>query len=318
MVDAAEVRPSEIGRAREHAQGLNVACVEDVEADAVLIRRALTNSPLMRLNNFFRVTDLRSLRRLFSDHPVDVVVLDLGLPDSTGIETIGRAREIVAATPLVVLTGDEHRGVESIANGADDFLAKDDMGGGQLARTLAHSVERRRLVAHVTRMENERELERIGTVSTPFADLERHSASAHSGLDAVFLEQARETFTSAVNARSNPDEQDSVESMRLIWALSTQLADRVVGPEDVVRLLAGAVEAEVSRLSSDQIRPFVRECRLALIELLGHLLGHYRPHVPVDGPRAAGHEARSPWFESDEPGVVVEFQSNHQGDDQVS
>lgn len=264
---------------------LNVACVEDVEADAVLIRRELTRSPLMRLENFFRVIDLRSLRRLFSDHPVDVVVLDLGLPDSKGVETIGKAREIVGATPLVVLTGEDHRGVESIALGADDFLAKDDMGGGQLARTLTHAVERRRLVARLTRVENERELERLGAVSIPFGGANDES-SAHRldpGLDDEFLAHAQHAFAAAVSARWLPDGEADLDSMHSIYALSVELADRVVGPEEVVQMLAGAVEAEVDRLSSDQIRPFVRECRLALIELLGHLLRHYRPYVPVDG-----------------------------------
>lgn len=276
--------------------GLNVACVEDVEADAVLIRRALDSSHLMSVENFLRVTDLRSLEQLFQDHPVDVVLLDLGLPDSSGIETIDRARTIVGATPLIVLTGDRFRGVESIANGADDFLSKDEIGGGHLARILAHAVERQRLVTRIARVENERELARIGSVGVPFS--EARDAGAASTVDPSFIDHCQRAFTSVVYERLDA-EGDTDEQVQVLYALGRQLATRIAGPEDVVQVLTATVEGERGKLGVDQFGPFVRECRLALIELMGHLLGQYRPFVPlairdeievIDGPVGNGAE----------------------------
>lgn len=248
----------------------DVACVEDFDGDAWLIRRALTDSPHMSLRNFLRATDLDSLRRLVLDHPFDVVLLDLGLPDSFGLETIETARSIVGSTPLVVLTGDERLGVESIAAGADDFVAKADIDNGHLARVLAHSVERHRLVIRVAQIESEHELDRIGALVIPRRE-PRASRDGRSGR-AGFLQHCRETFGEVVlhRVRGAQDRQGAT-----LEALSEQLAADIIGPNEVVALLTGAVEDHAVDIAESDFAAFVREGRLALIEVMGHLIGAY-------------------------------------------
>lgn len=266
---------------------LDVACVEDHEPDAILIRRALDGSAHMEVGEFYRALDLRSLERLQAERSMDVLLLDLGLPDSAGLATIARARAIVQSTPLVVLTGDDARGVEAIAAGADDFVSKDDIGNGHLARTLAHVTERHRLQIRLAQSESERELERIGTVNSPNSPV----ASALVGnqrladSDPGFARHCEETFARVVFDRliSNPTGVE-VDHNRVIQSLSRQMAARNAGPEDVVAVLTGAVESKRGQLRPAQFGPFVRECRLALIELMGHLLAHYRAHAPLRSP----------------------------------
>ncbi len=263
---------------------LDVACVEDHEPDAILIRSALDASVHMQVGEFFRALDLRSLERLNAEQTFDVLLLDLGLPDSVGLSTIARARAIVQATPFVVLTGDEARGLEAIAAGADDFVGKDDIGNGHLARTLAHVVERHRLQVRLAQSESERELERIGAVNGPGAPIASALVGSQRLLDADpgFARHCEETFARVVFDRliANPVGAE-VDHNRVIQTLSRQMAARNAGPDDVVAVLTGAVESKRGQLRPAQFGPFVRECRLALIELMGHLLAHYRAHVPL-------------------------------------
>lgn len=264
--------------------GLTICCVEDHEPDAVLIRAALEHSPHASIDRFIRAIDLKSLDQIHNEQQVDVVLLDLGLPDSAGLSTIARARAIVQATPLVVLTGDDRRGLESISAGADDFVAKDHIGDGHLARTLSHAVERHRLNVRVSQMESERELVRIGEVGLPTMPVAQALVGNQrlTQTDPGFAQHCVETFTKIVADRltSNAIEAASPDQ-RLLRSLSRQMASRNAGPEDVVVVLTAAVDNRRGQLRPSQFGPFVRECRLALIELMGHLMALYRAQLPL-------------------------------------
>jgi two-component system sensor histidine kinase UhpB len=77
---------------------------------------------------------------------IDVVILDLGLPDSWGLETFTRAYEEQPGIPFVVLTGlgDEDLGIAAVRQGAQDYLVKGMVDGHLLSRSILYAVERRR------------------------------------------------------------------------------------------------------------------------------------------------------------------------------
>src|SRR5207253_7121818 len=77
---------------------------------------------------------------------VDVVLLDLGLPDSQGIDTFVRARRGAPNEPIVVISGldDERLALEAVRSGAQDYLVKGRIEGQLLARVLQYAIERRR------------------------------------------------------------------------------------------------------------------------------------------------------------------------------
>lgn len=79
---------------------------------------------------------------------LDVVLLDLGLPDSAGLETLARLREVDTRVPVVVLTGsrEEALGVRALELGAQEHLVKSELGCPRaLLRSLRHAIERSRL-----------------------------------------------------------------------------------------------------------------------------------------------------------------------------
>jgi signal transduction histidine kinase len=77
-----------------------------------------------------------------------VVFVDLGLPDSKGLETVQRAVAVFRDVPVVVLTGleDEQVGLDSLRAGAQDYLVKGQISSGAIARALRYAIERHRIL----------------------------------------------------------------------------------------------------------------------------------------------------------------------------
>lgn len=118
--------------------------VEDDPGDALLVQELLSDAaPQMEV---LRVGTLREAEEtLPGGH--DCVLLDLGLPDALGMEGVQRVRRAAPDAAIVVLTGlaDEHRGIEALSSGAQDYLAKAGVDGAMLARAIRYAIERRRL-----------------------------------------------------------------------------------------------------------------------------------------------------------------------------
>lgn len=121
-----------------------ILLIEDNPGDARLICELLSENTLCDFNVVVvdRVTD-------GCDHitknPVDLVLLDLSLPDSHGIETLNRVRAVAPAMPVVVLTGldDEVIGLKAISQGAQDYLVKGTVDHRTLARAITYAIERK-------------------------------------------------------------------------------------------------------------------------------------------------------------------------------
>lgn len=94
----------------------------------------------------------------------DVVLLDLGLPDSRGMETLETVSERTESFPIVVLTGlqDQQYGVEALERGAHEYLVKGEITSDLLVRSLYHALERAqfeaRLAAQHDRLETMNQL----------------------------------------------------------------------------------------------------------------------------------------------------------------
>jgi serine phosphatase RsbU (regulator of sigma subunit) len=120
-----------------------ILLVEDDEGDALLVREALERAaPDLRLE---RVGTLAGALEQLPD-AIACVLLDLGLPDTTGLDGLRRLREHAPEAAVVVLTGqsDERLGIEALGAGAQDYLVKGQVEPPILARAISYAVERRR------------------------------------------------------------------------------------------------------------------------------------------------------------------------------
>ena len=98
---------------------------------------------------------------------VDVVLADLHLPDSAGMDTVTRLLEHTRDLPIVVLTGvdDDKIGTEAVRRGAQDYLVKQEVRGGILGRVLRYAIERKAVEA--------REARRAADLEAAYGELER-------------------------------------------------------------------------------------------------------------------------------------------------
>jgi putative two-component system response regulator len=124
---------------------LHILIVEDNQADLDLIRETLPDTGLVsfRIESVSRLSD--ALARL-SNEGVDLVLLDLGLPDSQGLETFHKLSEATPHLPVIILTGndDQEAAVAAVRNGAQDYLVKGQIGGSLLTRAVRYAMERKR------------------------------------------------------------------------------------------------------------------------------------------------------------------------------
>ena len=88
---------------------------------------------------------------------IDVILLDLSLPDSHGFDTFTTVHNQVPAIPVVVLSGlsDEELALKAVGEGAQDYLVKGQVDSNVLARSMRYAVERRRLQDEVERTQQQ-------------------------------------------------------------------------------------------------------------------------------------------------------------------
>jgi CheY-like chemotaxis protein len=124
-----------------------VFLVEDNEADECLVTGMLRDfggGQFILCGVFARLAEaIEALENLGN---VDVVLLDLSLPDSQGQETFLRLMQAVPDQPVIVLSGqgDEAFAIETVRLGAQDYLTKSDLTGRLLVRSIRYSMERKR------------------------------------------------------------------------------------------------------------------------------------------------------------------------------
>ncbi|WP_410171878.1 PP2C family protein-serine/threonine phosphatase [Amycolatopsis heterodermiae] len=124
---------------------LSVLLVEDDDGDALLVEEMLADVPVEAERiTLLRVATLAAALPLAGG--VDCVLLDLQLPDASGLTALKTLRHHSPASAIVVLTGqnDTAAGMAAVAAGAQDYLGKDQVDGPLLMRAMRYAWERRR------------------------------------------------------------------------------------------------------------------------------------------------------------------------------
>ncbi|MEW6660040.1 MAG: response regulator [Thermodesulfobacteriota bacterium] len=130
---------------------ITLLLVDDNAEDVFFTRRMLEKSAgrfHFQIDHCPNLTD--ALDYLAGPKP-DVVLLDLGLPESFGLETLERVLEAAPNLPIVVLTGlaDEELGIKAVQRGAQDYLLKGQVHMDLLVRSLRYAIERKQMVTEL-------------------------------------------------------------------------------------------------------------------------------------------------------------------------
>jgi signal transduction histidine kinase len=162
------------------AKALQILLVEDNAGDARLIREMFSSER----PDGFQLTHLLCLRDAeihLANGGVDIVLLDMGLPDEHGLDTVRRTHAAAPDIPMIVLTGldDETLASEAMKEGAQDYLIKGQIENRALPRALRYAIERHR-------MQTEADLARIHQLQFKDEFLSHVSHELRSPLTAIY------------------------------------------------------------------------------------------------------------------------------------
>ncbi len=140
---------------------VSILLIEDNPADSELVRIFLKGIYVGKANQV-TADSLEKGLKLIESTTFDVVILDLSLPDSWGLDTFSKLHVKIPDIPIIVLTGieDEKIGIDAVKMGAQDFLLKGKIKGSDLQRSINYSIERHKLLQALAEKTNALYLEK--------------------------------------------------------------------------------------------------------------------------------------------------------------
>lgn len=130
----------------ENTTVLSVLIVEDNPGDLFLLQETLRLTKLP-FKQIYKAASVAEAIANLNEHEIDLVLLDLSLPDSSGFNSYLQISEHASAVPIIVLTGlsDTELALETMAEGAQDYLVKGEYDERLLAKSIQYSIERNRI-----------------------------------------------------------------------------------------------------------------------------------------------------------------------------
>lgn len=127
-----------------------ILLVEDNSGDAYLLKEALHTTKNLKFE-LSQADNLSETLRILSKQEIDIVLLDLSLPDSSGFSTFSHVYSHATQIPIIVLTGsdDDELAARTMQNGAQDYLIKGTFSEDLLARSIRYSIERHNLLVEM-------------------------------------------------------------------------------------------------------------------------------------------------------------------------
>ena len=146
----------------------------DVHLIKGLLRQPASTSEDSLIIQIDHVDRLENARTYLQTHPVDLILLDLTLPDGTGLDSFLSLKATNPSIPIVLLSGgsDQNVAIEAMQQGAQDYLSKNDLTAKLLLKSILHAFERHRLLLEIR--ERAAELERQNLALDNFAHTVAH------------------------------------------------------------------------------------------------------------------------------------------------
>ncbi|MEJ2038371.1 MAG: response regulator [Desulfosarcinaceae bacterium] len=137
-----------------NATEFDILLVEDNPGDRDLILAYLEETE--KACRIESAGSLHEASQSLGEHHFNIALLDLGLPDSLGLNTLRQFKSLAPEIPTIVLTGlsDEKVGIEAIRTGAQDYLVKGHVNSNLLLRSLRYAIERHNLEGHYKELFN--------------------------------------------------------------------------------------------------------------------------------------------------------------------
>ena len=235
-----------------------ILLIEDDSDDTLLLQEMF--SPRRGIAGFDIVCESRlekGLKRLAEDK-IDLVLLDLSLPDSTGFETFSRVRNQTPAVPVIVLTGldDEELAARAVREGAQDYLVKSQFTHHLLRRAILYAIERTRADEALRRSEDHllqaQKMEAVGRLAGGGAHDFNNMLSVILGFSDLALKKLEETnplHRYLVEIRKAGQRAAALTQRLLTFSRSRMVQPRVID----LNVVVADLEKMLTRLLSENI-----------------------------------------------------------------
>ncbi|MEJ2696693.1 MAG: response regulator [Candidatus Sulfobium sp.] len=136
----------------DNKRHIKALIIEDDPTDAELLRRFLSRAGDICFDTE-HADRMSSGIDFLGKKDFDIVISDLGLPDSLGVETFVKLHQLYPETPMIVLTGldDQETALKAVQGGAQDYLVKGKIDTNLLVRSIQYSIERQKLITRLER-----------------------------------------------------------------------------------------------------------------------------------------------------------------------
>lgn len=138
---------------------IKILLIEDNPADVELVKEMIDDVKSVQFE-FSHFDKLGPALDFLSNRSVDIILLDLSLPDAHGIDTVIRTRTVLPGVPIVVMSGlgDEETAIKAVHEGAQDYLVKGQVDSSLLVRSVLYSIERKQAEEALRKLNDELEM----------------------------------------------------------------------------------------------------------------------------------------------------------------
>jgi signal transduction histidine kinase len=229
-------------------QLLTILIVEDNPADLFVLEGLLWKTRLY-IDTILRASSFAEAVLLLENNKPNLILLDLSLTDSVGIDSFAHINQIASDIPIIVLTGlaDREMALETMAKGAQDYLVKGEFEEKLLAKSIQYSIERKKNLENIlnTRIAMEQKLE------------EERILKQREIAEAVIIAQEKERHDLSRELHDNVNQQLTVAMMYIASAEKKQEGGSEILKQSA-NFIFNAIE-EIRKLTKNLVTPLIKD-----------------------------------------------------------
>ncbi|KWT91954.1 response regulator [Candidatus Magnetominusculus xianensis] len=280
----------DIDMERQQSKTINLLIIEADAAEVAGIEGLLAEKASVDIK-VKHADSFSSASVMLSQDTVDIVLLDLMLPDSELINTYSIVQFLIPEIPIVIFSSTDDVSVAAMALslGAQDYLVKGTFDGHTLLRSLLYAIERNRLRMDMLKVQYEHGHRQ------EFMSLERLTGSPKAAITSQMMgksslrQSSSETFVNFVNKYC--EILDAAVDQRIyktenkiqddLLSLSEQLGFLKAGPRDVVEIHSESLKLKLNAVNMAKAQLYLEEGRFIILELMGDLVTYYQNYFIV-------------------------------------